>query len=58
MNIIIIEPFIEPQEIKKKYCNGPFIYFTTHRQQRDQKKRGDKKPFYYLPSSKNRGGGS
>jgi hypothetical protein len=46
MNVIIIDPFTKNQEIKK-------IRFTTHKCPREQKKRGDKEPFYYLPSSKN-----
>ena len=57
MKIIIIDDSAKLQDEKKKQDKGPFIWFTPYKHTEKQK-RDDKEPFYYLPSSKNLGGGN
>ena len=56
--MIVIDDSAKLQDEKKKQDKVLFIWFTPYKHTEKQKEGNDKEPFYYLPSSKNLGGGN
>jgi len=56
MKAIVIDDQIKIQKERNRKYQIPFIWLTTQKHPKEQKKRGDKEPFIYLPSTKKQRG--